>query len=369
MTPPPRADAKVAIIATTDFHSALHRAPDLLATLHRVRPTSLIVDSGDFFEGPYYPVPRVAVEGRILTELYDVIAPGNHGWSHYTGYTGHLRDLTVCANVVDPSTGTSFFRPLHLAEISGRTVAVTAVIRPNAFASIAPDLRAGQRVTDPALALHQLYEPAPPGRRRLGPAQSPGLSTRPGPGGPLPVPRPRLLRPLPQRRYRARRCRHHQAVEGFGVQARRCHRTPPRGGPEHRDRDPQEDERRCGRQRLHRQTANRACGESGAGRNAPRTPRPARVGLAEYGRPPAFRGHGMSRNQRLSPLPDRVVTDLRTRIADGRWPPGRLLTYADIQQLHGVSRETVAAALTRLRDAGLVETRRMGTRPKVAGKS
>ncbi|MFI5743848.1 bifunctional metallophosphatase/5'-nucleotidase [Streptomyces anulatus] len=158
MTPPPRADAKVAIIATTDFHSALHRAPDLLATLHRARPTSLIVDSGDFFEGPYYPVTRGAVEGRILTELYDVIAPGNHGWSHYTRYTGHLRDLTVCANVIDRSTGTSFFRPLHLAEISGRTVAVTAIIGPNAFASIAPDLRVGQRVTDPALALHQLYD-------------------------------------------------------------------------------------------------------------------------------------------------------------------------------------------------------------------
>ncbi|WP_143660205.1 GntR family transcriptional regulator, partial [Streptomyces sp. IB2014 011-1] len=77
----------------------------------------------------------------------------------------------------------------------------------------------------------------------------------------------------------------------------------------------------------------------------------------------------MSRNQRPNSLPDRVSTDLRARITDGRWPPGRVLTYADIQQLYGVSRETVAAALTRLRDAGLVETRRMGTRPRVAGRS
>ncbi|MFI1185858.1 GntR family transcriptional regulator [Streptomyces californicus] len=77
----------------------------------------------------------------------------------------------------------------------------------------------------------------------------------------------------------------------------------------------------------------------------------------------------MSQDQRLNPFPDRVVTDLRARIADGRWPLGRLLTYADIQQMYGFSRETVAAALTRLRDAGLVETRRMGTRPRVAGKS
>lgn len=66
---------------------------------------------------------------------------------------------------------------------------------------------------------------------------------------------------------------------------------------------------------------------------------------------------------------ERVSADLRNRIADGRWPPGRILTYTDIQQLYGTSRETVAAALTRLRRAGLVETRRMGTRPKIAAKS
>ncbi|WP_097955112.1 MULTISPECIES: GntR family transcriptional regulator [unclassified Streptomyces] len=77
----------------------------------------------------------------------------------------------------------------------------------------------------------------------------------------------------------------------------------------------------------------------------------------------------MSRNRRPNTLPNRVATDLRARITDGRWPPGRVLTYADIKQLYVVSRETVAAALTRLRDAGLVETRRMGTRPKVAGRS
>ncbi|WP_239148623.1 GntR family transcriptional regulator [Streptomyces anulatus] len=77
----------------------------------------------------------------------------------------------------------------------------------------------------------------------------------------------------------------------------------------------------------------------------------------------------MSGNQRPRYSPERVSADLRERIADGRWPPGRVLTYADIQQVYGVSRETVATALARLREAGLVETRRMGTRPKVVGES
>lgn len=77
----------------------------------------------------------------------------------------------------------------------------------------------------------------------------------------------------------------------------------------------------------------------------------------------------MSGNRRLRYSPEHVYADLRERITDGRWPPGRVLTYADIQQLYGVSRETVATALARLREAGLVETRRMGTRPKVVGES
>lgn len=57
MTPPPRtlARAKAVITATTDFHSTLDRAPQLIATLHHARSTILIVDSGDFFEGPHDP--------------------------------------------------------------------------------------------------------------------------------------------------------------------------------------------------------------------------------------------------------------------------------------------------------------------------
>ncbi|MFD4178852.1 GntR family transcriptional regulator [Streptomyces anulatus] len=76
----------------------------------------------------------------------------------------------------------------------------------------------------------------------------------------------------------------------------------------------------------------------------------------------------MSRSPRAH-TPESVAADLRDRIAGGRWLPGRVRTYADIQQLYGASHVTVAAALKRLREAGLVETRRMGSRPKVAGTS
>ncbi|WP_406149494.1 GntR family transcriptional regulator [Streptomyces anulatus] len=100
------------------------------------------------------------------------------------------------------------------------------------------------------------------------------------------------------------------------------------------------------------------------------TPGPRADGwLLPRGRLPSIRGPDMSGNRRLRYSPEHVYADLRERITDGRWPPGRVLTYADIQQLYGVSRETVATALARLREAGLVETRRMGTRPKVVGES
>ncbi|WP_405775668.1 metallophosphoesterase [Streptomyces sp. NBC_01538] len=71
-------------LATTDLHSSLDQATTLAAHLSRARPTTLVVDSGDFFEGTHYLATRGRIEQRILTEFYDVIAPGNHGWSHYT---------------------------------------------------------------------------------------------------------------------------------------------------------------------------------------------------------------------------------------------------------------------------------------------
>ncbi|WP_042434097.1 metallophosphoesterase [Streptacidiphilus anmyonensis] len=142
------------ITATTDVHSALGAATPLLAHLHAEREHSLLVDCGDFFEGSgYYQLGGGSIEKQILTSLYDVIAPGNHGWRHHL--EPGLRELTVCANVHDDS-GKPLFRRLHLADIAGRRVAVTSVISPQAFSAIPAADRAGHQVTDPAHALVQL---------------------------------------------------------------------------------------------------------------------------------------------------------------------------------------------------------------------
>ncbi|WP_435239172.1 metallophosphoesterase [Streptomyces sp. YPW6] len=143
------------IVATTDVHSTLDRADSLLPHLHDLRSTSLIADCGDFFEGTgYYRLGKGAIEREILTTLYDVLAPGNHGWPHY--FEPGLREKTVCANTVDDATGRPLFDRLRIVHVHGRRVAVTAVMGPQAFNTIPADQRAGHRVTDPATALRWL---------------------------------------------------------------------------------------------------------------------------------------------------------------------------------------------------------------------
>ncbi|MEU8838067.1 metallophosphoesterase [Streptomyces roseus] len=143
------------IMATTDVHSALGADGPLLGHLHQARTDSLLVDCGDFFEGTgYYRIGRGALERDILLALYDVVAPGNHGWPYY--FEPSLHERTVCANVVEDSTGNALFRRLRIVDIAGRRTAITAVIGLQAFNSIPAGERSAHRVTDPVQALREL---------------------------------------------------------------------------------------------------------------------------------------------------------------------------------------------------------------------
>jgi len=145
-----------AILATTDLHSALDDPAPLLSHLHRARPTTLVADCGDFFEGSgYYRLGGGALERQVLTRLYDVLAPGNHGWHHHL--EPDLHALTVCANVTDQA-GRTVFHPLRSAEIDGRHVAVTAVLGEQAFACLPADSRSGLTFVPPDQALRALAD-------------------------------------------------------------------------------------------------------------------------------------------------------------------------------------------------------------------
>jgi 2',3'-cyclic-nucleotide 2'-phosphodiesterase (5'-nucleotidase family) len=144
------------IVATTDVHSQLGEIGPLLAGLHDARRDGLVVDCGDFFEGTgYYRLGQGRIEIEILASIYDVIAPGNHGWRHHL--EPGLRELTVCANVIEASSGQALFRRVHRTVIGGRRVGVTAVIGEQAFGAIPVGERHGHRVIDPASALMNLW--------------------------------------------------------------------------------------------------------------------------------------------------------------------------------------------------------------------
>ena len=143
------------IVATTDVHSAFDDALPMLSQLHAARSSALIVDCGDFFEGTgYYQLSQGSIERGVLTSLYDVIAPGNHGWPHH--FEPALHELTVCANAFDRTSGKPLFRRIHITDVGGRRVAVTAVIGLQAFQAIPYPQRAMHRVTNPAQALREV---------------------------------------------------------------------------------------------------------------------------------------------------------------------------------------------------------------------
>ncbi|WP_454850021.1 metallophosphoesterase [Promicromonospora soli] len=145
------------IVATTDVHSQLREVGPLLAGLHRARRNALVVDCGDFFEGTgYYRLGQGRIETEIMNSIYDVVAPGNHGWRHHL--QPGLRELTVCANVADAFSGEALFRRLHRTVIGGRRVGVTAVVGEQAFAAIPMGERSGHRVVDPVSALMDVWE-------------------------------------------------------------------------------------------------------------------------------------------------------------------------------------------------------------------
>lgn len=142
------------IIATTDVHSAFDATTPMLTHLHTARAESLIVDCGDFFEGSgYYRFGKGQIEREILTSLYDLLAPGNHGWPHY--FEPGLHDMTVCANASD-TNGKPLFDRARIKRIGGQRVAITAVIGPQAFNTIPTRDRNGHHVINPAHALREV---------------------------------------------------------------------------------------------------------------------------------------------------------------------------------------------------------------------
>ncbi|MGW3347883.1 metallophosphoesterase [Nonomuraea rubra] len=144
------------IVATVDVHSSFDRPVPMLAYLQAARRRALVVDAGDFFEGSgYYRLGGGDIERRVLVSLYDVLAPGNHGWRHH--FDPDLRALTVSANAIHATTGEPLFQTVRIEHIGGRRVGVTSVISEDAFATIPLAERIGHDVIEPSRALRELH--------------------------------------------------------------------------------------------------------------------------------------------------------------------------------------------------------------------
>ena len=72
---------KIRLLFTNDLHSNIPDAITLLKILIHKKHNSVIVDTGDFSGGaPFYNLFAGNPEKRILNDLYDIVAPGNHGF-------------------------------------------------------------------------------------------------------------------------------------------------------------------------------------------------------------------------------------------------------------------------------------------------
>lgn len=144
----------IGVVGTTDVHSHLGNAAAMAAVLFARRPDFLVVDSGDFFEGTgYYRASEGSLETRFLRLLYDAVVPGNHGYQHYR--TPDLGPLVVCCNVV-LSDNNPAWQSVQVHQVSGRTVAITGIISPAAWACVPAEERRGHHVIDPGKALRKL---------------------------------------------------------------------------------------------------------------------------------------------------------------------------------------------------------------------
>jgi 5'-nucleotidase / UDP-sugar diphosphatase len=141
------------IAFTNDLHSHVLEAAGLFAALLREREAgALVVDAGDFFEGaPFYELFGGAPEQEIAERVYDVMAPGNHGFGHYVSVRG---PRVLNANVV--RDGKALFSTHHIVRLGGLRVALVGILSLEAFSAVERDLRAGCEAREPADVLRDL---------------------------------------------------------------------------------------------------------------------------------------------------------------------------------------------------------------------
>ncbi|NLG35246.1 MAG: bifunctional metallophosphatase/5'-nucleotidase [Lentisphaerae bacterium] len=145
----------VTVLATTDLHGSIRRTPDtyvehndgallqcatLIREVRREKPSALLVDSGDIFQGTAESyLTRGGIMVKALNALgYDAWAVGNHefdwGVDVLAGLLETMQAVPLAANLrVDKPAPEAFRRvqPYVIREVDGLRVAIVGLTTPN----------------------------------------------------------------------------------------------------------------------------------------------------------------------------------------------------------------------------------------------
>lgn len=165
---------RVTVLATSDLHAhwegpnrGIARIESLLA--RRDAESTVLVDNGDLLTGSQLGSMLAdrwgAMSGiphPVLAELerigYDAWVPGNHDFDHGIDWLlGAVRGLsslmTICANVVDASTGERLFPASHVVERGGQRIGLVGAVTGHVQRLGRYDAVSRVRFTDPVAAV------------------------------------------------------------------------------------------------------------------------------------------------------------------------------------------------------------------------
>ncbi|PLX15576.1 MAG: hypothetical protein C0601_12615, partial [Candidatus Muiribacterium halophilum] len=139
--------AEFSIFFTNDTHGRVLAAKDrnemkggaaylssLYKKLKEKNKDNILVDAGDIFDGAYINdnfkgEPQIKVMNAMG---YDIYVPGNHDFSFgldvLKDYTEKASFQTLCTNLVDNSTYSSYFKPYIIKDILGLKVGFIGLI-------------------------------------------------------------------------------------------------------------------------------------------------------------------------------------------------------------------------------------------------
>lgn len=141
------------IIVTNDIHSHIYESSALFDYLLREKKKgAFIVDLGDFMQGSYFHQLHGGVpERQLLSGIYDVVVPGNHGFSETVRW-GRKRGVVICCNITTAAGRHAFNPCIHITD-GAVTACVIGVMASEAYQTIPVHELRGLRFADPFRAV------------------------------------------------------------------------------------------------------------------------------------------------------------------------------------------------------------------------